>query len=577
MKVLIRDYFGSLRERGELDAILPDLLSELGFIVYSRPGRGTTQHGVDIAAIGVDDDGVRKVFLFSLKQGDLTRQIWDGSGGVQGLRASLDEIIDAYIPSRIPKRYQDLQIVICLCFGGDMLEQARAAVTGYIRRNTTPCISFDEWNGDKLADLLLRGVLREEILPKILRSHFQKAVAMVDQPDIAYHHFSTLVRQLCETDLDGRLRVRSARQMYICLWILFVWARDVDNVDAAYRSSELVILYIWNLLRPLVGTRAGVRRPMLSVLQHAIKLHLLIATILLDQKILPHVGKRNALSVAVQTRTHVDVNLQLFDVLGRVATTGLWLQWLAPYEVDMQKKGALQAQVTELGIKGFQLIQNNPCLFLPIMDQQAIEICLFLMLAAQSERNQQDAASWLHEMTERLSLAISIHGRYPCVFTEYRDLIEHPKEQTDEYRKEATSGSTLIPIMAAFLAALGDHASTNRLVELKASALEHCNLQLWLPDTTSEDKLYIGGTDHGTALCELPLSESCNDLLDTIRDACERVDGFATLSAHVTGYWPIILTACRHYRFPVPPQFWIKMLRADGSSTPEAQTEPSSL
>ena len=63
MKLLIRDYLASLKERDELDAILPDLLSELGFTVYSRPRRGTIQRGVDIAAIGKGEDGERKVFL----------------------------------------------------------------------------------------------------------------------------------------------------------------------------------------------------------------------------------------------------------------------------------------------------------------------------------------------------------------------------------------------------------------------------------------------------------------------------------------------------------------------------------
>ena len=77
MKLLLSDYVGSLKERGELDAILPDLLSELGFHVISRPAIGVAQRGVDIAAVGKDDDGVRKLFLFSVKAGDLTRSEWD--------------------------------------------------------------------------------------------------------------------------------------------------------------------------------------------------------------------------------------------------------------------------------------------------------------------------------------------------------------------------------------------------------------------------------------------------------------------------------------------------------------------
>jgi len=36
MKLVFRQYLASLRERRELDAVLPDLLSELGYTVISR-------------------------------------------------------------------------------------------------------------------------------------------------------------------------------------------------------------------------------------------------------------------------------------------------------------------------------------------------------------------------------------------------------------------------------------------------------------------------------------------------------------------------------------------------------------
>src|SRR2546423_13553956 len=112
MKLILREYLASLKERGELDAILPDLLSELGFNVFSRPERGTTQHGVDVAAVGVDEDNNQKLFLFSVKQGDLTRQDWDGTS--QSLRSSLNEIHDVYIPTKVAAEHSDLKIVICL-------------------------------------------------------------------------------------------------------------------------------------------------------------------------------------------------------------------------------------------------------------------------------------------------------------------------------------------------------------------------------------------------------------------------------------------------------------------------------
>src|SRR3546814_14654704 len=46
---------------------------------------------------------------------------------------------------------------ICLTFGGAIDEQVRAEVTGYMNRNTTERISYEEWNGDRLADEIGRA------------------------------------------------------------------------------------------------------------------------------------------------------------------------------------------------------------------------------------------------------------------------------------------------------------------------------------------------------------------------------------------------------------------------------------
>ncbi len=441
------------------------------------------------------------------------------------------------------------------------MEQVRSTVNGYIKNNSTEKISFDEWNGDKLAGLLLQGVLREEVMPKTLRSHFQKAVALIDEPDIAYQHFGRLVFELSKLANDEKARVRIARQLYIALWVLFVWARDVDNVEAPYRASELVLLNIWNLLRPSVGKKSSAAgRAITTVLHHAIQLHIAIASELLQRKIFPHVGTRDGISMAVRARSAVDVNLKLFDILGRIALTGLWVHWLIERDSNAKRRASAQERVSLFSTMGCQLIDNNQALFLPLQDQQAIEIAIFLILVGAVNGDKNDARAWLHGMVGRLALTVRTHGRYPCVFAEYRDLVAHPLERTDEYRKEATPGSILIPLLAAFLSALKDHEALAQLVDLKAKELQHCTLQLWMPDKSSEDGIYLGAADHGVALCDLPLSATGNELLKIVRDACNQSKDFDDLSAIATDYWPIILTACRHYRLPVPPQFWIKIV-----------------
>ena len=459
MKLLIRDYVASLKEREELDAILPDLLSELGFNVISRPGRGTAQRGVDVAAVGRDTKGKQKVYLFSVKPGDLTRQEWDGNS--QKLRSSLNEIMDEYIPARIPAAYRGLKIVIVLCLGGDIHESARSLLTQFTRRHTKGKISFEEWNGDKIAELLLTGVLREELLPKPLRSSFQKAVAMVDQPEIAYEHFARLLNALRTGVNTQKGAVRAARQMYICLWVLFVWARDIDNLDAPYRASELALLNLWEIVKPFIGKKTANARAVVAVVQHVINLHIQIGTLFMDNKILPNVDRRCALSVAVPTRTSVDVNLKLFDMLGRLAMTGHWMVWASSLSgsINPNQQAALDRMVKG----GMQMIKNNPALLLPLQDQQAIEVALFLMLAVRRRAFHGDIHGWLQEMGARLDIAVRANGRYPCCFTDYQDLIEHPKNRSDEYRKDALAGSILIPLLAAWLAAFEDRDSLDRL------------------------------------------------------------------------------------------------------------------
>jgi hypothetical protein len=552
MKLLIRDYVASLKERQELDSILPDLLSELGFNVISRPGCGTAQRGVDVAAVGRDAKGNQRVYLFTVKPGDLTRQEWDGNS--QKLRSSLNEIIDEYIPARIPAAYRGLKIVIVLCFGGDIHESARSLVTQFTKRHTKGKISFEEWNGDKIAELLLTGILREELLPKPLRSSFQKAVAMVDQPEIAYEHFARLLNALRTGVKTEKGAVRAARQMYICLWVLFVWARDVDNLDAPYRASELALLNLWEMVKPFIGKKTANARAVVTVVQHVINLHIQIGALFMNNKILPHADRRNALSVAVPTRTSVDVNLKMFDMLGRLAMTGHWMLWAGSIDPS------LQTAVDRMTKAGMQMIKNNPALLLPLQDQQAIEVALFLMLAVRSGAFHRDIHAWLQEMGARLDIAVRSNGRYPCCFTEYQDLIEHPKDRSDEYRREALAGSILIPLLAAWLAAFKDRDSLGRLTALMNSDLQGCTIQLWLPEKESEDHFYLNNEVHGETLTDLPLQEDGSELLQTIAEACDANEGFAALSANLSGYWPVILTACRHYRLPVPPQFWIAAL-----------------
>lgn len=123
----------------------------MGLNVFSRPARGTRQDGVDVAAVGSLDGGPQRVYLFSIKP-----------------------------------------VVICICVGGDIQEQLRPQVKGFIDQaeEKYPGVTFEEWNGDRLADLIQEHFLREDLLPDHARSRLRKALAMLLlSTDTAYHSF----------------------------------------------------------------------------------------------------------------------------------------------------------------------------------------------------------------------------------------------------------------------------------------------------------------------------------------------------------------------------------------------------
>ena len=562
MILVIRQYVASLRERGELDAMLPDLLLELGYTVISRPSIGTRQYGVDIAAISPASEGERKLYLFSVKPSDLGRADWDGSP--QALRPSLDEIREIYLRLRVPREHRNRKVVICLCVGGDVVEAVQDNVTGYIEQYATDQLAFEQWNGDVIAGLLVKGILKENLLTPDLRTSFQKSVAMVDEPAICFAHFRHLVRQLCKPHASAKLRLSAARQVYLCLWVVFVWARDAGNVEGAYQGSEFAVLHVWKLLKEDLDKSSKISKEAAQTFHELVAVHRQIADELVAGKVLPHVDKLHALSIAVGSSSPVDVNLKLFDLVGRVALLGLWKLWersgaaiLPEVRDDWQDDG-----VDALAQAVIHLVRNNGALLSPMQDAQSTDIALVLMFLTMQSRWQPAVANWLDAMVDRIVFAFRTHARYPTIQTDYRDLLNHPRESTDKYREEQTAASTILPLIALWARGITATRPEQAILSFACDLAPHCNCQLWLPDEDSEAQFYSGEDRHGAMLTGLPIANDIAKTWEMVLSECGASHHFENLSAIEMGHWPLILMACRHYRLPVPPQLWMGLLQS---------------
>jgi hypothetical protein len=54
-------------------------------------------------------------------------------------------------------------------------------------------------------------------------------------------------------------------------------------------------------------------------------------------------------------------------------------------------------------------------------------------------------------MSREIYQMFKISDKYPTTIQSYAELIEHPVDKTDEYKKNVTKGSILYPYISAFI------------------------------------------------------------------------------------------------------------------------------
>lgn len=555
MKLILKQYLASLKERAELDAVLPDLLSSMGLNVFISPTRGVKEYGVDIAAVGRVNGEKDKVYLFSVKSGNLTRETWNGKAD-QVLRPSLDEIQDSFIPSRLPPEHRDKEIVICLCFGGDISSGIRQEVSGYEQRNTRGNISFEEWNGDKLSEFIQQYLLKEELLPSSSQALLRKSLALLEEPESSSKHFSLLIDRVLSNATDTDSIASSIIRINVCLWVLFSWCRDGRNLEAAYLSSERALLLAWDKVKENYTGKNKLSKSFDSILET----YQQITDYYVDRCLIPYVEFRYALSHAVHSPCSIDVNIKLFDVLGRLSVKGHWVLDLLsksyvkkpPITGNSEEQEKLCLRLREITKSINLLVVNNPILLSPYKDSQAIDIGLTLTLLSNNSELDEFVQSWLSQMVNWCMFSFESNGMYPVVHESYENLLEHKKKNKvdNSYKNKATEASILYPLLAVFCSLYKLDSASQELEKFAANKLTHCTLQYWYPNQDSEQNMYSNSDMHGSASTHFPMNG--NLAIGHIVQECGNADSFKRMSAVTEGKAPLVLTACRCYRYPVP-------------------------
>ena len=563
MKLVIREYLSMLKESGELDVFLPDLLLSMGIQPISRAQTGVRQYGVDIAAVGVDPDdkdSIETLFLLTVKKGDFSRANWD-SGKIQDLRPSLNEIKDVYRTRCIDEIHKHLPKKIIVCCNGDMKQDVEANWLGYKQDNTKAGeIEFDFWGADKLALLIEEYLLDEYLFPEQSRKHLRKTIALVEQNEDGPSYFYDLIEESLfgintSSSNADKSRNKALATLNLSLNIVFRWCEEADNLRPALLCAERTILRVWEWMK----TNSLFEKK--SVFQKFYQIFTTYLSIIASyaNKLQPHCFIKDGL-FGYSDAEEIEYPLRTFEAIGILGSYGIAIWNLISITTDEETKKEYEEHISAIAQMLDALIINNPSAYTPRYDSHAIDIVLGLItltIGGYSER----AKYWVVKLSSCIERAYAINRCFPIDSDSYDILIalsvgEAPSKQ------ELTKGSILLPMLADWFVILDLPDDYQEFQKHINKTFAHTNFQFWFPDEGTEEFLYSTNAGYKSGVGRsVKIYESLEEAKQQIiKLRTENLENFKQITCIKNGWFSLAAIASRHFRTPVIPLLWHQLV-----------------
>lgn len=543
LQLVLQNYIGSLKERNELDALLPELLIAMGHSVLSRPQTGVPQAGVDILSSYTDTDGNEQLYLFIIKFGDIRRE--DLFTGQQAIEPSAREACTDFARNRLSEGQRALPKHVVVVSSGVVKQEAATGFAGLADEvNARPGFIFDFWGIDQLTPLIEKHVFDETLLLGHGKSDLRAALAGLGDSQASIRRFMHFVEKVFATpsseggDSPATKRRKFLRRCAAAAMghgVLVVWGGTENNLMPAVVGGEYLALRMWSsaVHLGLIADAELHRR-----LNATLELHV---NTLSDyfHKTLPVLKNARAL---VQHRPnpvfYADV---VFEELGRLATLLLLLQRMEG--VDDRRRMVLGDIVA--------VIEANTIAFRPLLDGQSIDLSL-VIAAFLREGSDNNVRAILQGVTQLLRRAV-MEGEHLPIDT---DLIEDAiaVHFTGEAgQRDFFETTTLTPMLATVASVVQDEASLALLRDL-TPYLSGVTLERWY--STREIETFTGsGHRLDTISVSRVLAGFEDDAAAELRASLRLPEGAAAsteLGWHAEQWTVLTALSARLHRHPLP-------------------------
>lgn len=557
MRLILAEYINSLKEDRELDVVIQDILRANSVEIFTKPERGR-QYGVDIYAVGKDftGDQKRKVFLITVKQGDLDRSNWDAN--VNSVRQSIDEIIDVFVPNNLASQHRKLPIKIVVAYNGLMKQGVQQNWVGYTNRH--PTFEFDLWESDFLIYEFQDKLLNEGGFSNEIRSLIRKTIIHLEDPSYKLKDFTDLLSALGMVFKEAKskkAKLKVLKQLRLIVTIVLKYCHQADNLLHSVRCSEKYMLFLWALLKDLFADEESVKE--------------LVAGVRLQMDAFAEFYSKFSFVTRIKdgysrgSGDSVEYGFVLYEHLGIFSLLGLQLFQLSETlegstNSDKEKASdSFRQKAVEIASDVIHGINSNQIFYSPRSEDHLIEIHLVLMLLYKLDMKDH-ASGILMELGNKIAEGYAYSRNFP-VFRDYRKIAELEIDHQARIKYDYNS-TNLFAMLIEWSLVLDRPEIYQFFKSVKDNLLKELNLLIWFPEKETENFLYDGYASHdsGYELSGIELLDSFSDFraltLEEFVHNCYEKD-FTFIKEN---FWSVGLLASRHYRTYIFPYYWRQFL-----------------
>lgn len=564
MKLVIAEYLRTLKERDELDRLLPDLLVEMGYVPLARPQTGPREYGVDIAARGKNSKtGNDELLLLVVKQGDIGRSDWDS--GNQSIRQSINEIIDVYLKTHLDPQDQTRDIRIVVATGGELKKTVKLNWSGFVTDNESKA-RIDFWGADDIAALIEKHLLDEHIFLNEDRRDLRRALALsgdseYDRRDLHRLFMRTLdlnnKGQLTDKPKTGKALLKALRIVNLSAQAFAHWTlRDDGDTRQGLFAVERAMLWSWHRIQ-LADEKT--RKDAIAGPFNMIWWGYYRFAAQYFARIQPHCFVENSLTR--YTSNGVESSLIAFEQIGILASIALFLGFHPVATEDEKNYWSCNANVVADALEAW--LQNNGVCSSPCLDRHSQDITL-AMFALMGMGRVKAAKEWLRKLFRNVDYAYKAKKFVPVDTDSLDDLVEEGGWLGGQTTDRMMEMSWMLATIAGWSAILGMDEIYEVLAKNTKDDYPNVCIQLWHPEKDLYQHLYFQPAHFESGVTEAPIqlppvTEDYRKQMDMIRKS---EFGKVILESPATKARLIALDliAHRHFSTPVSPVFWYSLM-----------------